>query len=139
MIKQRYTGKVIGGFMDTFGRSATLVSFFMLGSQVLILYSTVVEKYTPWVSFTVYAICCLLVIVITIFMVWRIIMPSTYGFFNYQRWTHDNPERRALEAIFRYFGIPPTKDMKLEDIKGDSEFASMIDKLIEIKLQDKQK
>jgi hypothetical protein len=57
MIKQRYTGQAIGGFVDAYSRAAIVLNGIMLVSNLLILYSTTVEKYTPWISFTAYAVC----------------------------------------------------------------------------------
>ena len=111
MINQKYTGQVIGGVIDSISRAAIILNGIMLISNLLILYSTTVSKYTPWISFQVYSICLSVAILITLYVAWRYILPSAYGFYNHQVWNHDNPIRRAIEAMFKYMGIPRTKDM----------------------------
>ena len=112
MIKQKYTGQVIGGVIDSISRAAIILNGIMLISNLLILYSTTVSKYTPWISFQVYSICLSVAILIILYVAWRYILPSAYGFYNHQVWNHDNPMVRAIEAIFKFFGIPRTPDMK---------------------------
>ena len=112
MIHQKYTGQVIGGVIDSVSRAAIILNGIMLVSNLLILYSTTVSKYTPWISFTVYSVCLSVVIIVILYVAWRYILPSAYGFYNHQVWNHDNPIRRAIEAIFDTIGIPPTRDMK---------------------------
>lgn len=99
MIKQKYTGQVIGGVIDSVSRAAIILNGIMLVSNLLILYSTTVEKYTPWISFTVYATCLSVLIILILYAAWRYILPSAYGFYNHQVWTHDNPMRDAILRI----------------------------------------
>lgn len=99
MIKQKYTGQVIGGITDTYARAAILMNVYIVGSNILILYSTVVAKYTPGIGFTVYIITMMLGILFVLFVSWRYVLPSSYGFYNHQVWRHDNPMRKAIEQI----------------------------------------
>ena len=115
MIKQKYTGQAIGGVIDSVSRAAIILNGIMLISNLLILYSTTISKYTPWISFTVYSICLSVVIIIILYVAWRYILPSAYGFYNHQVWNHDNPMVRAVGAIFKFMGMPPTTDMKKEN------------------------
>lgn len=111
MIKQKYTGQVIGGIIDSTSRAAIILNGIMLISNLLILYSTTVTKYTPWISFTVYAVFLSIIIILILYLAFRYVLPSAYGFFNHQVWNYDNPMVRAIFAIFNFFGIPETKDM----------------------------
>lgn len=99
IFKQRYTGQVIGGIVDTTARAAIVLNGIMLLSNLLILYSTTVTKYTPWISFTVYSVILAVVILVILSAAWRYILPSSYGFYNHQVWKHDNPMRVAIERI----------------------------------------
>lgn len=99
MIKQKYTGQAIGAGIDSIAKAAVFLNGIMLVSNLLILYSTTVEKYTPWINFTVYAVFLILVIILILFAAWRYMLPSAYGFYNHQVWKHDNPMREAIERI----------------------------------------
>lgn len=112
MIQQKYTGQVIGGIMDSTSRAAIILNGIMLVSNLLILYSTTIVKYTPWISFTIYATSLSVAILVILYVAWRYILPSAYGFYNHQVWNHDNPMVRAVEAVFKFMGMPPTTDMK---------------------------
>ena len=136
MIKQKYTGKAIGGVIDSVSRAAIILNGIMLVSNLLILYSTTVVKYTPWISFTVYAACLSVIILIILYVAWRYILPSAYGFYNHQVWNHDNPIRRAIEAIFKYVGIPRTKDMKNPEVNPSKGLS--IDERLEILHRDNE-
>lgn len=99
MIKQKYTGQGIGGTIDSIAKAAVFLNGIMLVSNLLILYSTTVEKYTPWINFTVYAVILILVIILVLLAAWRYMLPSAYGFSNHQIWRHDNPMRDAILRI----------------------------------------
>ena len=102
-IRQHYTGKNIGGLIDTYQRSVGIVGAIQYIAVVIILYTTSLRPFLsthlPWMSFGVY-IAVAFTIMLGIMVVSYIIgAPSSFAYWNHQIWKHDNPQRAKLERL----------------------------------------
>lgn len=102
-IQQHYTGHNIGGFLDTYQRTAGIMNIVQYVSMIIILYTTSAQPWFathfPWITFPVYMTVTFATIVAIMVIAYIIIAPSHYAFWNQQIWKHDNPLRTNVERI----------------------------------------
>lgn len=101
--RQYYTGRVIGGLLDTYQRSVGILSAIQYIALIIVLYTTSARDFFalhfPWISFTVYMIIAFALGAVVMVVAYVIAGPSMYGFWNQQIWKHDNPMRIKLEEM----------------------------------------
>lgn len=102
-ISQYYTGRKLGGLLDTYQRSAGIINIIQFTAMIIILYTTSAREFFaihfPWMTFTVYLVIAFVLVTIVMVVAYTIAAPSTYAFWNQQIWKHDNPLRRKLEHM----------------------------------------
>lgn len=96
--RQHYTGLYIGAVMDTYSRTAIIISAIQFISVLIILYDTSVEKYLPGVNIFAYMLVVIIGIAFMMVLVIKIATPSSYGWHNVQVWNHPNPMKDAILA-----------------------------------------
>lgn len=103
ILRQYYTGRNIGAFLDTYQRSAGIISAIQFLAMFIILYTTsarpFLDIYFPWVTFWMYMTVAVVVAVVIMISVYVIAAPSSFAFHNQQLWKHNNPMRHKLEAM----------------------------------------
>ena len=103
-LKQRKTGSYIGGLLDTYARSGSIISAVQFMVVLIILYTTSVIPYIEqhnigWFSFPLYIATAVVGVIILMSIVYIVVMPSAYDFFNRMVWEHNNPLRIKLEKM----------------------------------------
>ncbi len=102
---QYYTGRTIGGLLDTYQRCVAILSAIQYVAMIIVLYTTSARDFLaihfPWMSFTVYMVIAFVIGAVVMAAAYVIASPSMYAFWNQQIWKHDNPQRILLEGIER--------------------------------------
>ena len=116
-----YSGSYIGGILETYSRSASIISAVQFFVVLIILYTTsakpIISEYLPWLSFGLYLTVAAVGIMVLMTLVRILVIPSAYTFFSKQLWNNNNPMRTKLEAIeanqkkiMKKLGIPTEVD-----------------------------
>ena len=115
---QKYTGRLIGGILDTYSRAAAIFGGLSYCYTIVILYFN--SPVNDWISFPAYVTVMTLTIIVILTTVYKFAIPSSYGWFNSQVYDHSNPfrsrvdhvdqelvaVRKSLKAIMRKLDIP---------------------------------
>ncbi len=103
LIGKYFEGSYIGGFLDTYGRATVVISGIQFMIVVVILYTTslqsAIAQYLPWMSFWLYILLAVLLVLGLLIFSRLMIIPSAYTFTNKQLWENNNPMRKKLEKI----------------------------------------
>ncbi len=103
LIGKYFEGSYIGGFLDTYGRATVVISGIQFMIVVIILYTTSVQPamalYAPWMSFWLYILIAVLIVLGLLVFSRLMIIPSAYTFTNKQLWENNSPIRAKLEEI----------------------------------------
>jgi len=98
--KQKRVSKFIGGLKELLGR----VTFYISAMNFLMLavtaYYTTIRHFLP-VSFPVFFLMLVIVVVVAMIIEYTIVMPSQIAFINWQVYTHENLIRRDLEKVMK--------------------------------------
>ena len=104
-IRQHYTGKYIGGFIDTYQRSVGILGSIQYVAIIIVLYTTSArpffDTYLPWMTFTIYILITFVLAIGIMAGAYIIGAPSSFAYWNHQIWKHENPQRTKLEKIER--------------------------------------
>jgi len=102
-ISRQFKGSYIGGILETYQRSGIFISAVQFLVVIIILYTTsaqpFIERYIPWLSFTLYMLVVIVGIMILMTLVKLLVIPSAYTFLNQQMWKNNNPMRAKLEKL----------------------------------------
>ena len=116
-LRQYNTGRKIGALLDTYQRTAGVISAIQYVTMIIILYTTsarpFLDIYYPWVTFWMFMLIAVVMVLVVMVIVYMIAAPSTFAFHNQQLWKHDNPMRFKLEKIEKKQVL---LDEKLDDI-----------------------
>ena len=102
-ISKYFSGSYIGGFLDTYGRAATVISGIQFVAVLIIFYTTSAKiyilQYAPWFTFTHYLVLVFIGMVFLMLFARILVIPSAYTFYNQQIWDNNNPMREKIEQI----------------------------------------
>lgn len=102
-LPQYYKGRHFGALLDTYQRSAGMLSAVQYIAMLIVLYTTSIQPFViqhlPWLTFNIYMIIVFVSIAIMMVSVYIVGTPSSFAFWSEQIWKHDNPMRHKLEAM----------------------------------------
>ena len=92
---------IIGASHDIYGRVALYISAVNTVMMFGVFYATVIIP-TPalnWITLPLFVLFVLSAVLIASVVVWKLIIPQTIAYGNYQGYKHDNPMRRDIAEI----------------------------------------
>ena len=103
ILKQHNIGGSIGGLKDLTMRTMFYVSALNFIMLVITSYSVSLRdfmgKYVEWFSFPIFFGILILILIISMIIEYKFILPSQWQFANKQQYEHKNPIRLDLEEI----------------------------------------
>lgn len=103
IFRQYNIGQGWGAFSQTF---AQITAFITLFNTLLLIPTAYVTWFSPWahdrgwvISFTSFFLVILVVSVITLFVGYKLLVPSSFSFWSSQFWKHQNPIKRKLDRM----------------------------------------
>lgn len=103
LFRQLNIGRGLGGVLDTYQRSVSILSIFQYVAMIIVLYTTSVQPWLlihfPQISFTIYILSAVVGGAIVMAIAYVIGAPSQFSYWNSQVWKHNNPLRDKLERI----------------------------------------
>lgn len=100
LLKQKNIGVWLGGLKHAMGQVGMYVSFMNLFMLAITTYNTGwVQEYIIDVNFAQFMLIIIGIIGLLLIMVTKIDIPSYFGFWNSQFWSHQNPLRKEIEEI----------------------------------------
>ena len=91
----------IGASHDIYGRVALYISAVNTVMMFGVFYATVIIP-TPalrWITLPLFILVVLIALLVAAIVVWKIIIPQTIAYANYQGYKHDNPLRRDIAEL----------------------------------------
>jgi len=102
MFRQRRIGRLLGNLKQVITHAGIYFNTITMLNTALILYQTKwIQTNLVDLSFWQFMGIFALLVLILLFLVWKLDLPSTFAAWNHQVWSHDNPMRTELEAMHR--------------------------------------
>lgn len=103
LIKQYNFGPWVGGFKDLFSRTMlyiSIVNFILIAVTAYdVTLKSFILQYVPWISFWMYFLILIVVVLLAMVLEFKFIVPSHYTFLNKQEFEHQNLIRKELEGV----------------------------------------
>ena len=103
LVKQYNFGPWLGGFKDLFSRTMlyiSIINFILIAITAYdVTLRSFVLQYLPWISFWIYLVILIGVVLLAMVLEFKFIIPSHYTFLNKQEFEHQNLIRKELEDI----------------------------------------
>jgi len=103
LARQYNFGPWLGGFKDLFSRTMLYISIINFILIAITAYHVTLKvfllQYLPWMSFWMYFIGLVVIVLLAMVLEFKFIIPSHYTFLNRQEFEHQNLIRKELEGI----------------------------------------
>ena len=113
LLSQVNTGPFLGAFKDLASRTMVYVSALSFFQVTATFYNTTLKpsflQYVPWLSFWIYFLTLVVIVLLIMLFEYKFIVPSTYTFINRQEYIHENLIRKDLVLIKAKLGIEKLK------------------------------
>ena len=98
--KQRQI-KYIGGVKTIFTRTQFYLSLINFLQMSIVTYTIVVKLRWPWMTWWQYLLGLVVVVLVSGWFEFKIMLPSELAFANWQWWEHGNPLKPAIEELIK--------------------------------------